>query len=200
MALQSSGAISLNEIHVEAGGTTGSQASINDTDIRGLISKTSGAQMSFNEWYGASGLIANFAYTNTYSSSQYVTGSAADPLGANTPTGNSFTYQGVTCHFSSIVNSTALNGINISIVTSGTAVTFNTSDTSWSTIKVWVGQSNNSGSPDATLYRTNANSVTAYDNGTTSARITFVYPSWGTYSTATHFGQSTSGTNYLEFE
>lgn len=54
MALQTSGAISLNDIHVEAGGTTGTQASINDADIIGLISKSSGAQMSFSEWYGAS--------------------------------------------------------------------------------------------------------------------------------------------------
>lgn len=53
MALQTSGAISLNEIHVEAGGSSGSQASINDSDIRDLISKSSGAQMSFSEWYGA---------------------------------------------------------------------------------------------------------------------------------------------------
>lgn len=55
MGLQSSGAISLNDIHVEAGGTTGTQASLNDSDIRGLISKASGATMSFSEWYGASG-------------------------------------------------------------------------------------------------------------------------------------------------
>ena len=54
MALQTSGAISLNDIHVEAGGSSGTQASMNDSDIRGLISKSSGAQMSFNEWYGAS--------------------------------------------------------------------------------------------------------------------------------------------------
>ena len=54
MALQTSGAISLNDIHVEAGGTTGTQASINDSDIRDMISKSSGAQMSFSEWYGAS--------------------------------------------------------------------------------------------------------------------------------------------------
>lgn len=54
MALQTSGAISLNDIHVEAGGSSGSQATINDSDIRGLISKGSGAQMSFSEWYGAS--------------------------------------------------------------------------------------------------------------------------------------------------
>ena len=54
MALQSSGAISLNQIHVEAGGTTETTASINDTDIRALISKASEAAMSFSEWYGAS--------------------------------------------------------------------------------------------------------------------------------------------------
>ena len=54
MPLQTSGPISLNEIHVEAGGTTGTTASINDADIRGLISKASGVTMSFSEWYGAS--------------------------------------------------------------------------------------------------------------------------------------------------
>jgi hypothetical protein len=53
MVLPTSGAISLNEIHVEAGGTTGTTASINDADIRGLISKADGATMSFSEWYGA---------------------------------------------------------------------------------------------------------------------------------------------------
>lgn len=54
MALQSSGAISLNDIHVEAGGSSGSSASMSDTDIRGLISKGLGSSASFNEWYGAS--------------------------------------------------------------------------------------------------------------------------------------------------
>jgi hypothetical protein len=53
MALQTSGAISLDQIHVEAGGTSGTQCSINDVDIRDLIGKSSGATMSFNEWYGA---------------------------------------------------------------------------------------------------------------------------------------------------
>lgn len=57
MALQSSGSISLNEIHIEAGGSSGTQASINDSDIRALIGKSSGATMSFSEWYGASASI-----------------------------------------------------------------------------------------------------------------------------------------------
>jgi hypothetical protein len=54
MALPTSGALSLNQMHVEAGGSSGTIASINDADIRGLISKGSGATMSFNEWHGAS--------------------------------------------------------------------------------------------------------------------------------------------------
>ena len=57
MALPSSGSISLNQMHVEAGGTSGTQCTINDADIRGLISKGSGVQMSFNEWYGASNVV-----------------------------------------------------------------------------------------------------------------------------------------------
>ena len=54
MALPSSGSISLNQMHTEVGGTSGTTVSLNDSDIRGLISKASGATMSFSEWYGAS--------------------------------------------------------------------------------------------------------------------------------------------------
>jgi hypothetical protein len=63
MALQTSGQISLNDIHVEAGGTTGTVASINDADIRALIGKSSGVQMSFSEWYGASAALLNTTMT-----------------------------------------------------------------------------------------------------------------------------------------
>jgi hypothetical protein len=59
MPLQTSGAISLNDIHVEAGGASGTTASINDADIRALIGKASGVQMSFSEWYGASAVSLN---------------------------------------------------------------------------------------------------------------------------------------------
>lgn len=60
MALQTSGAISLNDIHVEAGGTSGTTASMNDTDIRGLqaaagrtINSTLGGETDFADYYGA---------------------------------------------------------------------------------------------------------------------------------------------------
>lgn len=51
MTLPSSGAISLNDMHIEAGGSSGTLCSINDSDIRALIGKASGVQMSFSEWY-----------------------------------------------------------------------------------------------------------------------------------------------------
>ena len=54
MALPTSGAISLNAIHVEAGGPSGGSATINDTDIRSLIGKGFNQTASFSEWYGAS--------------------------------------------------------------------------------------------------------------------------------------------------
>ena len=52
MATPSSGAISLNEMHVEVGGSSGSTVSINDSDIRALTGKSSGATASWNDYYG----------------------------------------------------------------------------------------------------------------------------------------------------
>lgn len=52
--IPTSGAINLNEIHTEAGGSSGTACTINDSDIRGLIGKSSGVQMDFADWYGAS--------------------------------------------------------------------------------------------------------------------------------------------------
>lgn len=53
MALQTSGQISLNDMHIEAGGSSGTEVSLNDSDIRDLVSASSGSEMSFDDWYGA---------------------------------------------------------------------------------------------------------------------------------------------------
>ena len=54
MPLPSSGTISLNQIHIEAGGSNNSQASLNDSDIRAMIGKSNNAQNSFNDYYSVS--------------------------------------------------------------------------------------------------------------------------------------------------
>ena len=60
MTLQNSGAISLNDMHLEVGGTSGSQVSLDDQDIRDLLGRASGAQSSFLDFYGATA--KDFAY------------------------------------------------------------------------------------------------------------------------------------------
>ena len=54
MALQTSGPISLNDLHVEAGGSSGTTCTLNDADIRDIIGKASGATNSLFEYYGQS--------------------------------------------------------------------------------------------------------------------------------------------------
>ena len=56
MALQTSGAISLNQIHTEVGGTSGTQASLNDSDIRVIAGVPSGA-VDFADCYGATSVV-----------------------------------------------------------------------------------------------------------------------------------------------
>jgi hypothetical protein len=62
MPLPSSGSISLNQIHIEAGGSSGSQASLNDADIRAMIGKSSGASNAFSEYYGVSASTPSVSY------------------------------------------------------------------------------------------------------------------------------------------
>ncbi len=52
MALPSSGSISLNEIHVEAGGTSGTTCSMNDSDIRDIGDFSANTSRGLNAWYG----------------------------------------------------------------------------------------------------------------------------------------------------
>ena len=54
MPLQSSGQISLNDIHIELGETSGTQVSFNDADVRELISASSEAEMEMADFYGVS--------------------------------------------------------------------------------------------------------------------------------------------------
>ena len=55
MALQDQGVpISLNDLHVEAGGSSGTTCSLNDADIRDIIGKSANATNSLFEYYGQS--------------------------------------------------------------------------------------------------------------------------------------------------
>lgn len=123
MALPSSGQISLDQMHVEAGGTTGTLVSINDADVRGLISAASGAEMDFSDFYGASGIdvgiddgaLSDFRVEPTVSSCSIT----FHTDGRISTTGNSTTYSDT--HWYSPTTTNIGNDYKIQVVTnSGT--------------------------------------------------------------------------------
>ena len=75
MALQTSGTITLNDMHTEAGGSSATYCTLNDSDIRGLIGKSSGAYAAFNEWYGAAASVT-ITFNPTHRS--YASGGASN--------------------------------------------------------------------------------------------------------------------------
>ena len=129
MALPTSGALTLDAIHVEAGGTTGTTCSLNDTDIRGLtpgsgktINSTQGTTIDFDDFYGAS---SGFTMTLTVGSS--ISTSAGDysttttsirgftsGIGSLSPTSNSSFLGGAT------ISALRVFGTSNSITGSGT--------------------------------------------------------------------------------
>ena len=104
MALQTSGAISLNQIHIEAGGTSGTTVSLNDSDIRSLGGVASGV-IDFADFYGASAAhtlvqgaagTSIFGYSAGHGSQTAISGSSLTPNTLNGATIKSLYYVEVT--------------------------------------------------------------------------------------------------------
>ena len=63
MALQTSGPISINDCSIEAGYGSGSNMSLNNSDLRDLADVLgSGSEISLNDFYGASNIIKGFRF------------------------------------------------------------------------------------------------------------------------------------------
>lgn len=164
MALPNSGPLSLNQIHVEAGGSSDSEASINDSDIRGLIGKSSGAQMSFNEWYGASS-VTTVSQTISSSTNNY-----------NIASSRPGTYAAGNTAFTLTVNPGVTIGTNS---TSSTSLTMGTPWTSGDTVTInnygtIKGGGGNGGTGAYSAFTgSNASTAGATVNG---AALTLTYP------------------------
>ena len=156
MPLPSSGAISLNQMHVEAGGTSGTQASMNDSDIRGLLNAAANSQMTFSSFYGASAgrqvLSGNASHTASgqYSPVEYFVGALSphkmfavysQALATNVPV---FTLNGRNTYCATVLFNTAsaiqmrLIDISGGVVTAGNG---NPTNSGWSTMTL-VGNGN----------------------------------------------------------
>ena len=164
MALPNSGPLSLNQIHVEAGGSSSSEASINDSDIRGLIGKSSGAQMSFNEWYGATSTV-NVSQTISSSTNNY-----------NIASSRPGTYSAGNTAFTLTVNPGVTIGTN---ATDASSLSMGTPWTSGDTVTINnYGTLKGGGGPGGTGANSGFTSSNAASAGSTvnGAALTLTYP------------------------
>ena len=180
MALQTSGSISLGQIHAEAGGSSTGQASINDSDIRGLIGKSSGAAMNFAEWYGASALLDTQTVT---------TGTASPTL--YTPTTKGYE---ASVSVGSISDGTLNPVSNKTITVLAWKGTNSTGSSVWNRVYLTVsGSASNSGwtsmKVGSTTYTRTSATFTSSSTETT----------WTWSTTSSPFG-STGTVNAVEFE
>ena len=121
MALQTSGPISLDDIHVEAGGTTGTTCTIQDADIRELVGAQSASTISFNEFLGASAPFS-FSISNSIGNSvnkmnvaTYLTSQGWDGVGAATLTipSNVFVWSDSTAIAGMTISGSFPNGLTV---------------------------------------------------------------------------------------
>ena len=91
MTLQSSGAISLNQIHVEAGGTSGSSVSLNDSDVRRLLNRSDEATSEFDDFYGATRYVVTAGSGSSGGISFTGYKSTSPAIGSRTPTSLTWT-------------------------------------------------------------------------------------------------------------
>lgn len=188
MALQPSGAISLNDMHIEAGGASGTQCSLNDADIRGLISKAANTTMSFNEWYNASSYSYDFAITN---------GSVVPGTGQEEYTGYNGYLGAVQQSIASFGSITTTSGI---IPTNnGIANTLSCFSAlrggSPNTFTIRVGQQNTNSPYNTTAWLNNSVTISSSDQGANETTISnnFVGLSFASYfSTSKYFWQNSS--------
>lgn len=206
MGLQTSGAISLNDIHVEAGGSSGTQASINDSDIRALIGKSSGAQMSFSEWYGASASFQIASGNSSYiAPSQYVVGelklgrvNGFVRSGNATPT--TFTMNGVSSQWFELAYGVSNNRYSLTLLhlQNGVALGQPNPTSGFPSNSGWTSVVLSGSGSSRTFNRTSAVSYTTGTAGFTVGSTIMIYPAatWQFSNLTNIFPASNNTTNF----
>ena len=170
-------------------GTDSNPIEISDYYQGGIYHNTTGiptsGQIEFSDFYGKTRVpLTVYSNSGTYgylAGSQYVPSYSGFLTGVvGSLNGNSFTFQGTTSKIVSInVSYTQLSfGIQNN---SGTSKQYNNSG--WTTLKIWLDQSNSSGTPDRTYYRTAANS-TNFSAASTSSTAYWYFSSQANFPTS----------------
>ena len=181
MTLPSSGQITINQIHVEAGGSSGTEAKINDLDIRDMIGKGSTAQNAFNEYYGVSAAapVATYkgkiqttgngfpsGYVSLSSGTKIVVVAATFPgyLNSYISLGGTNMTQAANSYSSNQANPAGSHSLIYYLATSASGSQYFTGDggSGRSVIYVWEITGYNSSTPSSTATTTTTNYGTSY--------------------------------------
>jgi hypothetical protein len=201
MAIEGSGIISLGTAAGTNRSISGEFGDPNDdgtftlNEYQTFLGQSPDAQISFSDFYGLSNVVHSTTMVAGYQSQQYATLSGY----GNSTTGDSLGDDSVdsicgqtNATITSLFN---INGsLNFGLTKSG--ATF--SNSGWTTMKVWVGQNNNSGTPTATFPRTGTGS---YHSGSTnfsssSGSCTYL---WTGVQMANAFGTTHQGNCFIEW-
>ena len=185
MALQSSGAISLGNIQTEFGGSN----PIGLNEYQSTVGQSSGNNISISDFYGLSSSVHTSAFVSVYQGGGYTPSSGFLNGQQGSMTDNTIASYGSGAQTTIIVSQlrnfagTLLFGLEPS---SGT---YNAGNSGWTTLNVYYGQTNSSGSPDLSLARTSMN----YNGNSSGA----TWSHSNSYATGTVFGESNTN-NFLE--
>ena len=191
MALQSSGAISLGNIQTEFGGSN----PIGLNEYQSVIGQSSGNNISISDFYGLSASIHGTAISAEYIDGQYFdqSGYREGLLGSITDDTIDSFQSSTVCKITQVENLAGTLNFTIS-VTSGSKTFTNSGFT---TLNLYLGQTTNSGSPDVALARTSA----SFSTGTNTGQWTWDVATLGGNSSPTFvngiFGTSTTN-NFVE--
>lgn len=93
MTTPTSGAISLNQLHIEAGGTSGTSVSLNDADVRRLKDGGSGSSSTLSSFYNKTRYLVTCAAGTNSSTGFSATGfkTSSPTFGSRSPTSLTWT-------------------------------------------------------------------------------------------------------------
>ena len=191
MALQSSGAISLGNIQTEFGGSN----PIGLNEYQSTVGQSSGNNISISDFYGLSSSIHGTAISAAYVDGQYFdqSGYRKNFIGSITDATIDSFQSSTVCEITQVENLAGTLNFTISI-TSGSK-TF--SNSGFTTLNLYLGQTNSSGSADVALARSSA----TFSNGTNFGRWAWDVGTLGGNSSPTFvngiFGTSTTN-NFVE--
>ena len=186
----------------EMGGADSSNIKLSDyyqngTYIGALSALPTTGEIKFSDFYGLThqGLeLTSGTMTNGYNSGgQYVPAQSgyADTISLGSWSGSSFTYDGDTVEIVDLRNFQGQIFLTFKR-TNNTNGTFNNSG--WTSMKIYLNQTNNSGSPDLTLARTSA----GFTSATNSAQCMWTWGTTNSYSLSSYFGTSSGNQHFIE--